>query len=324
MAVAAPLVSVSMICYNAETYIAAAIEGVLRQQVDFPIELVIGDDNSSDGTRKICAEYAEKYPDIIRLLPPRANLGIGGNTARTMGSCLGKYIAVCDGDDIWADPMKLKRQVEFLEQHPAYGAVYTDVETISETGEPADDPDQDSIREMYAQGEVFTQLLGANFINNSTALFRRELISDLIIAPDRTYQVPDYIRWLHIAARANIHFIDYKSTLYRKHTSGLSVAVPKEKIQGNKRAVRRALYNIFSLYDQNNPGRKAGLERILLFRRIMSLVFIGPGSLSQRLRMLRLAPKYFPGIRGLLHIARSKAGQWFNVNLITINLEQNG
>ncbi len=313
-----------MICYNAETYIAAAIEGVLRQQVDFPIELVIGDDNSSDGTRKICAAYAEKYPDIIRLLPPRANLGIGGNTARTMGSCLGKYIAVCDGDDIWTDPLKLKRQVEFLEQHPAYGAVYTDVETISETGEPADDPDQDAIREMYAQGEVFTQLLGANFINNSTSLFRRELISDLVIAPDRTYQVPDYIRWLHIAARARIHFIDYKSTQYRKHTGGLSVAVPKDKIRGNKRALRHALYQIFWAYDQNNSGGLSGLERILLFRRIMALVFVGPGDLGQRLRMLRLAPKYFPGIRGLLHIARSKAGQWFNVNLITINLEQNG
>lgn len=324
MTTTAPLVSVSMICYNAENYIAQAIEGVLRQQTDFPIELVIGDDQSTDGTLKICADYAKKHPGIIRLLPPQANLGIGGNTARTMGSCTGKYIAVCDGDDIWTDPLKLKRQVEYLEQHPAYGAVYTDVETISENGEPVADPEQDSIREMYAQGAVFVQLLGANFINNSTSLFRRALISDLFIAPDRSYQIPDYIRWLHIAARSRIHFMDYKSTRYRKHSEGLSVAVPKEKIMGNRRALRRALYQILPAFDQNNAGGLSGLERILLFRRIMALVFIGPGNFSQRIRMLRLAPKYFPGFLGLLHIARSKAGKWFNVNLITINLEQNG
>lgn len=324
MAVATPLVSVSMICYNAEKYIASAIEGVIRQQVDFPIELVIGDDRSTDSTRKICLAYTEKYPDFIRLLPPCENLGIGGNTARTMGSCRGKYIAVCDGDDIWTDPLKLKRQVEFMEQHPAYGAVYTDVETISETGDPVEDAEQDSIRAMYAQGEIFVQLLSANFINNSTSLFRRELINDLIISTDRAYQIPDYIRWLHIAARAKIHFIDYKSTQYRKHIHGLSVAVPKSKIQGNIHVVQHALYNIFPVYAQNNRGEISGLERILLFRRIMALTFRGPGNLSQRLCMLRLAPIYFPGIGGLIRIAWSMAGKWFNINLITINLELNG
>ena len=129
-----PLVSVSMICYNAEAFIAESIESILNQKVDFPIELVIGDDCSKDNTRQICETYAEKYPEIIRLLLPENNLGIGGNTARTMGSCRGKYIAVCDGDDIWIDPHKLKRQVDFLEQNPHYGVVYTDVETVSETG----------------------------------------------------------------------------------------------------------------------------------------------------------------------------------------------
>lgn len=307
MSNATPLVSVSMICYNAENFIAAAIEGVLRQQVAFPIELVIGEDNSTDNTRKICEDFAGKYPKIIRLLPPGPNLGIGGNTARTMGSCQGKYIAVCDGDDIWIDPLKLKRQVDFLEQHPDYGVVYTDVETVSETGAPAADPEQDMIREMYAEGEIFFKLLGANFINNSTAIFRRKLIADLFISPDRSYQIPDHIRWLHIATRAKVHFINYKSTLYRKHTNGLSVAVPESKIRGNRRALRRALFDIILLYDQNNRAPLPRLERILLFRRILSLLLRGPGNLNMRLRVLRLLPKYFPGPIGLIQLALHKA-----------------
>lgn len=320
----APLVSVSMICYNAEPFIAKAIEGVLLQECDFPLELVIGDDRSTDRTREICETYAARYPELIRVLPPQANLGIGGNTARTMGSCRGRYIAVCDGDDIWTDPLKLKRQVEFLETHPDFGFVYTDVETISETGAPVDDPEQEHIRAMYTDGEVFIPLLQANFVNNSTALFRRDLIADLFISPDRAYQIPDHIRWLHIAARARARFFNEKSTQYRRHTNSLSVTVPPAKIRGNRRALRRALFQIIPLYDQNKPREISGMERILLFRRILSLVFRGPGGISQRLRMLTLAARYFPGPGGLWQIARNKAGKWLNINIITLNLKQNG
>lgn len=313
-----PLVSVSMICYNAEAFIAESIESILNQKVDFPIELVIGDDCSIDNTRQICETYAQKHPEKIRLLPPENNLGIGGNTARTMGSCRGKYIAVCDGDDIWIDPHKLKRQIDFLEQNPNYGVVYTDVETISETGEVLHDPEQESIRKMYTEGAVFVNLLGANFINNSTSAFRRELISDLHISTDRSYLIPDHIRWLHIAARAKVHFINYKSTHYRKHTSGLSVAVPADKIQGNKRALRRSLYSTIQLFDTFNTIPPDRLERILLFRRILSLVIRGPGSSKERLQMLALVPKYYPGISGLTKIVLQKTAKLLHLNHLAL------
>lgn len=305
------MVSVSMITYHAEAYIREAIEGVLRQQVDFPIELVIGDDCSTDDTRRICEAYVQKYPGIIRLLPAEANMGIAANTARTMGSCRGKYIAVCDGDDIWTDPLKLKQQVDFLERNPAYGIVYTDVETISETGEPVADVEQDEIREMYTQGDVFIKLLQANFINNSTAVFRRELIADLVIAPDRSYQIPDHIRWLHIATCAKVHFINYKSTNYRKHSSGLSVAVPVEKIEGNKRMLRQYLYRILPKFHRHNHTPLDRAERSVVFRRILSLALRGPGTTAIRWRILRLAPSYYPGLSNMIKISVSKIIQFF-------------
>ena len=304
-----PLVSVSMIAFHAGAFIARAIEGVLNQRVAFPVELVIGDDCSRDNTRAICEAYAEKYPGKIRVLPQEPNLGIGANTARTMGSCRGKYIAVCDGDDIWTDPDKLQRQVDFLEKNAGYGAVYTDVETISDTDEPIPDKEQDLIREMYAHGDVFIPLLQANFINNSTAIFRRDLIANLAIQTDRSYQIPDHIRWLHIAAQAKIHFLNYKSTQYRKHAAGLSVAVPDHKILGNRRMLRYSLLNSIPIFVKHNTKPLLRPERIVLFRRTFSVILRGPGPVKMRLSLLPLAVKFFPGVSGMIAIGLSKLGQ---------------
>lgn len=295
-----------MIAYHAESFIAEAIEGVINQKVDFPIELVIGDDCSKDNTRQICEAYAEKYPDIIRVLPPEVNLGITGNTARTMGQCRGKYIAVCDGDDVWTDPRKLKKQVEFLEQHPDYGMSYSDVETVSETGEPVEDPEHERLRPLYAKGAVFFKLIKGNFINNSTVVYRREFLADHVISPDRSYQIQDHILWMHISTRSKIHFLNSKTTNYRKHARALTSYVPASKIRGNKRMLHLYLFKAIEDFDRHNTTPLSGPEKVLLFRKMLSLLFRSPGSLRMRLRILRRMPKYFPGMVNFIKIGWSK------------------
>ena len=114
------LVSVCMITYNHEEFICEAIEGVLMQKTNFPIELIIGEDCSTDNTRKIVLEYAEKHPDIICPLLPESNLGMMKNFIQTMEAARGKYIALCEGDDYWTDPYKLQKQVDFLEANEEY------------------------------------------------------------------------------------------------------------------------------------------------------------------------------------------------------------
>jgi glycosyltransferase involved in cell wall biosynthesis len=109
-----------MITYNHEKYIREAIEGVLMQQTDFDFELVIGEDCSTDSTRKICLEYQRQYPEKIKLLLPSQNMGMMPNFIATLQACQGQYIALCDGDDYWTDPLKLQKQVEFLEKNPDY------------------------------------------------------------------------------------------------------------------------------------------------------------------------------------------------------------
>ena len=307
-----PLVSVSMICYNAQEFIAEAIEGVLKQELDFPLELVIGDDCSKDQTREICERYAREYPKIIRVLPKEKNLGIGGNTARTMGQCTGKYIAVCDGDDVWTDRLKLKKQVVFLESNPDYGVVYTDVTTISETGSILDDREQDETRKMYSAGEVFFKLLQANFINNSTAIFRRKYLIDHVVFRRRSYQIPDHLRWLHIAARSKVHFINEKSTAYRRHSSSLSMEVAPELIEGNRRAFQLSLFKAILDFHQHNKRELRQKEKRVLFRKMLSVLFRNPGSLKMKWRILVSMPKYFPGFRSFFQLAWAKTAALFS------------
>ena len=122
-----PLVSVCMTAYNHAPYIGRAIEGVLSQRTTFAVELVLSDDCSPDGTGAICRDYAARYPDRIRLLTGDVNVGMRANYRRTIEACRGRYVAMCDGDDWWCDPLKLQRQVEALEADPACGICYTRV-----------------------------------------------------------------------------------------------------------------------------------------------------------------------------------------------------
>lgn len=295
MAQNSPFVSICMISYNVAGYIADAIEGVLRQQTDFPYELVIGDDCSTDRTLEVARSFADRYPGKIRLIAFENNLGIAGNTARTLKACSGKYIAICDSDDVWIDPLKLKKQIDFLEANPEYGAVYTDVEPISETGEPIAAPDVEAFRQLYADGDIFFQLLGGNFIPNSSAVFRGEFLQDHWIDPDRNYFVQDYILWVHIAARARIHYLPERTTQYRKHSSGVTSGTPAIKLEGNRRIYHYNLYKSVASFDRHNTRILTKQERALLFRKMLSLIYRKPGTLLMKLDILRRMPRYFPG-----------------------------
>lgn len=124
----APLVSVYMTTYFHEKYIAEALDSILRQQVDFPYEIVISDDCSQDGTVAVIHGYMEKY-DFIHLYVNEKNLGLTANMFRVRTLCKGKYLVDLSGDDYWIDDHKLQKQVGFLESHPEYLAVTTRVES---------------------------------------------------------------------------------------------------------------------------------------------------------------------------------------------------
>lgn len=121
-----PLVSVCVQTYQHHKYIAQCLQSIVDQVTDFAYEIIVGDDESSDGTREICLEFARKYPEKIRLMLHHRvnNIIINGaftgryNLIHNYFHARGKYIAWCEGDDYWTDPLKLQKQIRLHEQYP--------------------------------------------------------------------------------------------------------------------------------------------------------------------------------------------------------------
>lgn len=130
-----PIVACGIIVYNQKDYIAQCIEGMLMQECNFPFNIVIADDCSTDGTQDILREYQTKYPDKIKLVLNEKNGGIAANWV----SCCralegGEFVSFCDGDDYWSNPEKLQLQVDYLQQHPECVAVSSDFDTMNADG----------------------------------------------------------------------------------------------------------------------------------------------------------------------------------------------
>lgn len=116
-------ISVAVITYNQETTIAQTLDSILCQQGDFDLELVIGEDCSTDNTWQICNDYAERYLDIVRLLPNTRNLGIMANYARVIQVCTGDFISDIAGDDYYSDNHALEKQMTYMQDHPNVGVM---------------------------------------------------------------------------------------------------------------------------------------------------------------------------------------------------------
>lgn len=135
-----PLVSVVVTTYQHGSYITECLDSILMQEIKFPVEIIIGDDGSVDGTQEICKEYAKKYSDKIRLFIRDRNLSQYSDTKNRIirfngvwnrMSARGKYIAICEGDDYWIDPSKLQKQIDLLEADSKYGLCYTKTKFIT-------------------------------------------------------------------------------------------------------------------------------------------------------------------------------------------------
>jgi glycosyltransferase involved in cell wall biosynthesis len=218
-----PLVSVMIVTYNQEPYISEAIESVLNQKVNFPIEIVIGEDASSDGTREIVRGYEKKYPNIIRVITSENNVGLIKNYYRTEKACRGKYIAWCEGDDFWHNQYKLQKQVDYMESHPECGLVHSDYSryyvaedrTINNFNHITNNKLHDNL-------DICSVLRGGKYlyILTCTVLARREILfkvidSDPLVYRTSTFSVCDTVRWAEIAQQSKTHYIDESLSTYR-------------------------------------------------------------------------------------------------------------
>lgn len=211
-------VSVCLITYNQEKYIAQAIESVLMQKTSFDIELVIGDDCSTDRTQEIIASYWEKNPKVIRPILRRANIGMHGNLLSTLKECTGDYIALLEGDDYWLSPSKLEIQAQFLDDHPSFVQCYHKCKIAD--GESS--PNENLILERTPKKEVdLAALLSRNIMPTCSVVFRNGLIDNYPEWINR-YWFLDWILHILHAEHGKSAYLDDCYGVYRIHEAGLT------------------------------------------------------------------------------------------------------
>jgi glycosyltransferase involved in cell wall biosynthesis len=218
-----PLLSICIITYNHENFIAQAIESVLMQNTNFNFEIIIGEDYSTDKTREICQTFKNNYPEKIKLTLNDENIGMMPNFIRTLKACTGKYIALLEGDDFWTDPDKLQKQVDFLEANPGYVICFHNSNLLYE-----DDPLKKS---LFIQNKIkstfsLKDILKGNFIPTQSCVFRNNLIKDY---PGWFYHALPGDWFLHIfnAHFGLIKYMDDVMSTYRIHASGVYSGEPK-------------------------------------------------------------------------------------------------
>ena len=208
-----PKVSICMISYNHGKFIAQAIDSILSQEVDFPIELVIGDDCSTDDTFRICEDFARR--DLrVRLLSRERNLGVMPNFSRSLAACQGEYVAVCEGDDYWTDPRKLSKQVAFLDAHPDYaGAAHQSDVLIKE-----------KVARKFKHGVASTLTTGdltyGRLFHTASVMFRRPVVDVVCRAP--LVLSGDRLLNFCISFLGKIHYSEETMCAYRLHGAGMS------------------------------------------------------------------------------------------------------
>ncbi len=215
-------ISVCLVTYNHEAYIAQAIESVLMQKVNAEVRLYIGEDCSTDGTRAICEEYQAKYPEIIRLVKYETNQGLVKNTNYIL-QLIDKevspagYIAMLDGDDYWTDPNKLQMELDYFHSHPNYGLVHTKIDILRGKKLIRD------TRDKMEEGDVF-HLIENYGIGNSTVMFKQELLQYCDYDMYVSYKLMslDYVMYAKFAKYTHFGYIPVSTAVWRRGHASVS------------------------------------------------------------------------------------------------------
>ena len=220
------LVTICIPTYQHESFIAQTLEGCLSQQTDFDFEIIVGDDASSDQTPKIIKEYADRFPKIIKPFLHQTNLGpvfpkeLGGknNVKFLFERCKTKYIALCEGDDYWIEPLKLQKQIDFLEQNEDYNLSHHQTQIIYQNSFKTDffndqfRKQTNEIDEMLADHWVIatTSAVFRNVFQNGMAIWFEEAASG------------DWAIFFQVIQEKKIHYLSQTMGVYRKHLGGMT------------------------------------------------------------------------------------------------------
>ena len=239
-------VSVMIITYNHERFIAQAIESILAQQVNFDYEMVIGEDCSTDGTRDVIMDFHHRYPGRIVPLLRGQNLGPMRNLEATLAVCRGQYLALLEGDDYWTSRHKLQKQVDFLDSHPGSSMCCHRVKFLDETGHA----EFDVFPSLPSGAYTIEDILKENFVMTCSAVLRRNLVSAL---PPwvRKMKLADWPMFALAAKHGTIELLDDVMAVYRVHSGAMWSSLPSITRLRETTRMLRALDKHFKFYYTN-------------------------------------------------------------------------
>jgi len=240
-----PLVSVCCITYKHKPYIRDTIEGFLMQKTTFPIEIIIHDDASTDGTADIIREYEQKYPEIIKPIYQKENQwskGIRPSPTYVWPKAHGKYIALCEGDDYWTDPYKLQKQVDFLEGNPEYSLCFHDAIVL---WEDKSQPPKYFCSKDQKETSTIEDVIEKWFIPSASMVFRKDAIMPLPEWFANIYN-GDWALQLLLADKGKIKYLNEVMSVYRKNMGALSAGIGRNNIYVNTEKIK--LLNYFNEY----------------------------------------------------------------------------
>jgi glycosyltransferase involved in cell wall biosynthesis len=218
--------SVGILTYNHEPFIARAIDGVLIQQTDFEYEIVIGEDCSTDGTREIVLDYAARHPNRIRAFCRESNMGPRDNARALLAACRGEYVAMLEGDDYWISPHKLQKQVALMESDSNYVVCGSRAYVWRDGDEtPYSIIPNQPIEALatYGQDEL---LRDRWWFMTCTRLYPRRILESV---PEACFN--DFLMPLYVASQwpsARVGFVNEVLAVYREHAGGGYTSLPAE------------------------------------------------------------------------------------------------
>lgn len=216
-----PLVSVLMLAYNHENYLAEAILGVISQKCDFEFELIIGEDASNDGTRKVAIEFQKQYPEIIRIIYSDHNIGMNANSFRIFCQARGEYVAYCEGDDFWCASDKLARQIEIIRDNPEIGIVHTDwTRAQFLNGKWIFDLKKSvhrRVSDKYLYGDLHATWYFPKILRTCTILLRKGTMEEWYSSGimDEKYHFGDSVLAAYITSRWKVGYVPSVMAVYR-------------------------------------------------------------------------------------------------------------
>lgn len=254
------LISTIIPSYNRANTVGETIDSILAQKVDADIEIVIGDDCSTDNAREVLEQYRQKYPDIIRLFLREQNMGLGANWASCVKECRGKYICNCDNDDYWHNPNKLQLQLDHMESHPDCNVLITNHRCHNrDTGVITEE-----VAKIDRTIPLQKAMWGGSSFCNATIMYRADFMKahlDLDEFINRRLSLQDWPAWVILSAYSDFDVLPVSTATFGIETVSITRPDTYERLERRYKGDAIVYEYLCELFPEKFPFDKEGWEK---------------------------------------------------------------